>query len=95
MVILIIFLQFSDKIVPKIFNDSGNNVVETATNLKNDNDLSTAYMKHDATDEDQPMPLVQNARNEETAVEIDLNCPEKVTDSDVESNHDEKVGIFF
>lgn len=40
------------------------------------------------------MPLIQNnnQRNQESEnVEIDLNCPEKVTDSDVESNHEDKV----
>lgn len=43
------------------------------------------------------MPLIQNnnQRNQESEnVEIDLNCPEKVTDSDVESNHEDKVRIL-
>jgi hypothetical protein len=65
------------------------NAINPTQNDKDDNDLSTATSnKVDVTEEDHSMQ-----QNQRDGAKIDLECAEKVGDSDVESNNE--VGNFL
>lgn len=53
---------------------------------------SAVQINHDKSDRELHKQNEEQHQGNSEAMEIDLKCAEKVTDSDVESNADDKVG---
>jgi hypothetical protein len=57
--------------------------------------LQGSHPKHEKTDRELRKVNEESENPSTDAMEIDLKCAEKVTDSDVESNADDKVKTAF